>query len=487
MTPAIRASLDEVLLEYGTGSNTLRCLGLALRENVTDVKVKDLVDPSTFVKFEQRLTFISVVGMVDPPREEVREAVRTANQAGIRVIVITGDNKNTAEAICRRIGVFSEDESTEGLSFTGREFDDLSPAAKKAAVQKARLFSRTEPTHKSTLVDLLQGLGEVVAMTGDGVNDAPALKKADIGIAMGSGTAVAKEASDMVLADDNFASIISAVEEGRAIYANSKAFIRYLISSNIGEVVCIFVGALLGLPEALIPVQLLFVNLVTDGLPATALGFNPPEVDIMTRKPRSSNDPIIDTWTFIRYSIIGTYVGLAVVASFIYWYIFFEQGPQITWAQLTSFNTCVGDACLIFKAPAIYKPSSLAVSTLVLIEMFNAYNSLSENQSLLSMPPWINGWLIIATIVSMLLHFAILYIPAFATMFCVAPLSFAEWKIVFWVSAPIFAIDEGLKLFSRVFLTSSASKADAAHKEASSAAEKNSKKLRRRSTSKKRD
>ncbi|KAI9017858.1 hypothetical protein BC832DRAFT_527040 [Gaertneriomyces semiglobifer] len=452
LTPVIRQQLLEKVADWGEGES-LRVLAFA---TVDRPNLPEKLDPATYSQFEANMTFIGLIGMMDPPRPEVLNSIKKCKAAGIRVIVITGDNKKTAESICRQIGVFDHTERLEGKSYTGREFDGMSSHEQVRAVRRANLFSRTEPSHKQQLVDLLKHQGFIVAMTGDGVNDAPALKKADIGIAMGSGTDVAKLASDMVLMDDNFDTIVGAVEEGRAIYSNTKQFIRYLISSNIGEVVSIFLTVLLGMPEALIPVQLLWVNLVTDGLPATALGFNPADKDIMRRPPRDPKEPIVTRWLFIRYLVVGTYVGCATVFAYAWWFLYYANGPQITFHELTHFHKCStlfpGLDCSMFTSLPAQKATTMSLSVLVVVEMFNAINSLSENASLLTFPLWKNLYLCVAVAVSMALHVMILEVPWFNTLFSITSLNAEEWSAVLWMSAPVVFIDEGLKWISRTWV-----------------------------------
>ncbi|XP_042507926.1 calcium-transporting ATPase 3, endoplasmic reticulum-type [Macadamia integrifolia] len=438
----VRAKLEARFHSFA-GKETLRCLALAFKRMPLGQQALSFDD-------EKDLTFIGLVGMLDPPREEIRNAMLSCMSAGIRVIVVTGDNKSTAESLCRKIGAFDHLGDFSGCSYTASEFEELPALQQSIALQRMILFTRVEPSHKRILVEALQRQNEVVAMTGDGVNDAPALKKADIGIAMGSGTAVAKSASDMVLADDNFASIVAAVAEGRAIYNNTRQFIRYMISSNIGEVVCIFVAAVLGIPDTLVPVQLLWVNLVTDGLPATAIGFNKQDSDVMKAKPRKVSEAVVTGWLFFRYSVIGAYVGLATIAGFVWWFIYSENGPKLSYSELVNFDTCqtreTAYPCSIFDDR---HPSTVSMTVLVAVEMFNALNNLSENQSLLVIPPWSNLWLVASIFLTMLLHVLILYVKPLSILFSVTPLSWADWTIVLYLSFPVIIIDEVLKFFSR--------------------------------------
>ncbi|XP_048444311.1 calcium-transporting ATPase 3, endoplasmic reticulum-type isoform X1 [Pyrus x bretschneideri] len=442
LTTSIRAELESRFHSFA-GKETLRCLALAFKRMPVGLQ-------SLSHKDEKDLTFIGLIGMLDPPREEVRNAMLSCMTAGIRVIVVTGDNKSTAESLCRKIGAFDHLEDLAGHSYTATEFEELPAMQKTLALQRMALFTRVEPSHKRMLVEALRNQNEVVAMTGDGVNDAPALKKADIGIAMGSGTAVAKSASDMVLADDNFATIVAAVAEGRAIYNNTKQFIRYMISSNIGEVVCIFVAAVLGIPDTLAPVQLLWVNLVTDGLPATAIGFNKQDSDVMKAKPRKVNEAVVSGWLFFRYLVIGAYVGLATVAGFIWWFVYSDSGPQLPYSELMNFDSCstreTTYPCSIFDDR---HPSTVSMTVLVVVEMFNALNNLSENQSLVVIPPWSNLWLVGSIILTMILHVLILYVHPLSILFSVTPLSWADWIVVLYLSFPVVIIDEVLKFFSR--------------------------------------
>ena len=284
-----------------------------------------------------------------------------------------------------------------------------------------------------------------------------------------TGTEVAKRASDMVLANDNFATIVSAVEEGRSIYSNMKAFIRYLISSNIGEVASIFFTAMIGIPEGFNSVQLLWVNLVTDGPPATALGFNPPDKDVMQKPPRKKDEGLISNWVFFRYMVIGMYVGVATVGIFVYWYTMAETGDNhtlVTFEQLSHWSECptwtdfkvnnfvegldfTNNPCDYFVKGKV-KASTLSLSVLVVIEMLNALNAISEDNSLLVMTPFVNPWLILAIANSIVLHAVIVYVPFLNEIFSIHAMNTQEWILVFAFSFPVILIDEVLKFFGRI-------------------------------------
>ncbi len=273
----------------------------------------------------------------------------------------------------------------------------------------------------------------------------------------------------MVLADDNFATIVAAVEEGRSIYSNMKAFIRYLISSNIGEVASIFFTAALGIPESFNSVQLLWVNLVTDGFPATALGFNPPDKDVMKQQPRRSDDNLISGWVFFRYMVIGIYVGFATVGIFVYWYTMHNSvdgHTLVTLHQLSHWSECPNwtdfkvnnfiegldlqsNPCDYFTKGKV-KASTLSLSVLVMIEMFNAYNAISEDNSLLVITPFVNPYLIAATFSSTILHVMIVYVPFFNDVFSIHAMSLQEWLLVLAFALPVILVDEVLKFFGRM-------------------------------------
>ncbi len=459
------------------GERPLRCLLLALKdgremgglgslmEGGGTERHPKLRDSSNFVNLESDLTCLGVIGIMDPARPEVPQAMLKCQEAGVRVVCITGDSKDTAVAIARQVNIFGESEDITHRAWMARDFFSLDERKQKDLLATGNmLFCRTEPLDKQRLVKMLQELGEVPAMTGDGVNDAPALQQAAIGIAMGvSGTEVSKDASDMVITDDNFATIVSAVEEGRAIYNNMQAFICFLISCNIGEILTIFMATILGLPEPLTPLHLLWVNLVTDGPPATALGFNPPDVDSMSKPPRPKDEPIMSTWLLIRYVITGAYVGFAAVGIMVHWFL--DHG--VTWKELLDWGDCSHwkdfaptelegsslKGCSIFT-DGLTKPQSLSLTALVVMEMLKALSAVSVDNSMLYAPPWRNGWLIAGVTLPSLLHLAMLYTPSACSMLGLEPLTVEDWFTVLRFSIPILLVEEMLKAIGRRVTTS---------------------------------
>ncbi len=437
ITGSLRRKLEKKITNMAT--RPLRCLALATKDesklqnslknfqpnNDNDIREHPLLkDPSKYEDIESGLTLVGLVGIKDPARPEVADSIRKCTEAGIRIIMITGDARDTAVAIAKEINIFSED-NVDGQplkAFEGQEFflktkeEQLSILAKDNIV-----FCRAQPADKQALIKMLQDdLDEIPAMTGDGVNDAPALQQAAIGVAMGTGTAVSKEASDMVLADDDFSTIVSAVEEGRTIYANMQAFICFLISCNIGEICAIFFATLLGFPEPLTAMHLLWVNLVTDGPPATALGFNPPSPNSMKESPRPSNEPIMTKWLLIRYLLTGLYVGIATIGVFAQHYL--RQGISLRqlskWSNcgngwmpppLTLFTSTKNICSSLFRDVGRQLPQTLSLTTLVCMEMLKALSAVSVNDSLLRVAPWRNRWLLLGVAGPFLLHLAVLY------------------------------------------------------------------------------
>lgn len=364
---------------------------------------------------ERGLTLLGIVGIADPPRPEVPDAIRLACSAGIRVIMITGDAAATALSIARRIGLRA------GRAISGSDLNAMDDAALRAALAEEVLFARTTPEHKLRIVTLLQEMGHVAGMTGDGVNDAPALKKADIGIAMGlRGTDVARGAADMILTDDNFASIVGAVEEGRRQYDNIQKFVRYLLSSNTGEVLAIFVNILLGGPLILLPVQILWMNLLTDGVTAVALGVEPAETGIMRRPPRSPRQPMLDRRGIIMMLLLGTYMGMGTLWLF-HHYLGRGGEERVALAQTVAFTG------------------------LILLEKVNVFNFRALHQPMVVVGFFSNPWLLLAWGGNMVLQICVVYVPFLQSAFHTVPLRLADWGLVLVVAVPVFLVTEAGK------------------------------------------
>jgi Ca2+-transporting ATPase len=350
---------------------------------------------------ERTLIFVGLTGMIDPPRLEVRDAVAVCYEAGIKPVMITGDHRDTAVAVAKDLNFFTGKEMT----LTGAELDKLSDDEFAKVVDDVDVYARVSPAHKVRIVDGLKAVGHVVAMTGDGVNDAPALKRADIGVAMGiTGTDVAKETADMILTDDNFASIVAAVEEGRIIYSNIRKFVYYLLSCNMGEILIIFLAMLAGLPLPLRPIHLLWLNLVTDGLPALALGLEAGEPGIMKRPPRPAREPIIN-----REMMWNTAV----------------QAVAITATTLGAFVVAMR-----LYPDSLVAAQTIAFTTLVVSELFRAYTSRSERYPLLRLGLFSNMYMVGATLSSFLLMAAVIYLPMFEPIFYTHNLSLQDWLLI---------------------------------------------------------
>jgi Ca2+-transporting ATPase len=430
LTPERRAEIRRA--NDALADQALRTLGVAIRYLPNDHSVRQGgggVDGS----IENDLVFAGLIGMIDPPRPEAAEAVARAKGAGVRPIMITGDHPRTAAVIARELGITSD-----ARAATGAELEKLTDEALAQTIVEVGVYARVNPEHKLRIVRALQRRGSIVAMTGDGVNDAPALKTADIGVAMGiTGTDVSKEAADVVLADDNFASIVAAVEEGRAIFANIRKFLRFLLSSNIGEVLTMFVGVLLGrslgLPtEAgtvvlpLLATQILWINLVTDGAPALALGVDPADEGLMQKPPRPPGEGVITArmWRGIFF------VGAVIAAS-----------------TLLVFDASLPGG-IIEGSGALPYAQTMAFTTLMLAQMFNAFNARSDERS--AFPHlFTNRWLWLSVVLSLVLQCVVLYVPAMQRAFGTVALDPVDWARCIVAASAVFWIRELNKVITR--------------------------------------
>lgn len=389
----------------GLASQALRTIAIGYKE----------ISPNTLImhegEAEKDLIFIGLQGIIDPPRPEVKQAVKECKEAGIKTVMITGDHVITANAIAKQLGIANN----RSKVMEGKELSDLSLKELEDIVEDVAVFARVSPEHKLKIVQAFQNRGHVVAMTGDGVNDAPAIKKADIGIAMGiTGTDVAKEASSLVLMDDNFASIKSAIVEGRNIYENIRKFIRYLLASNVGEILVMLFAMLLALPLPLVPIQILWVNLVTDGLPAMALGLDRPEDNVMKRGPRSPNEGVFSRGLGWKVISRGFLIGISTILAFMFAY---NNNPEnLEYAQTVAFIT------------------------LVLAQLIHVFDCRSE-KSILSRNPFGNMYLVWAVISSLVLALAVIYVPGLQEIFHTLPIAMKDWPMIIgFASVPTFLL-----------------------------------------------
>lgn len=411
LTPSDRKRILEAV--ESSAARALRILALAYR-SVPSVTVPEET-------LENELIFAGFVGMIDPPRMEVKRAIRQAKQGGIRTIMVTGDHKLTAQAIAEQLGLGREGRPKV---MTGSEWESLSAFEKQEAVKDVDVFARVAPHHKLSIVRALQQNGEVVGMTGDGVNDAPAVKEADIGISMGiSGTDVTKEASDMILADDNYQTIIAAIREGRIIYDNIRKFIRYLLGCNVGEVLTMFTATVAGLPLPLIPIQILWMNLVTDGLPAVALGMDPGDDDIMERPPRNAQESIFARRLHLKIGFSGLLISLCTLAIFV---ISLRHNPD-----------------------DLARARTLAFTTLVMAQLVFVFECRSEYHSIFEIGLFSNLYLVAAVIISTLMQILVLYQPWLQRVFGTIPLTMDEWLLVLSFAAFPLVIDTAARLAKR--------------------------------------
>lgn len=389
-------------------NEALRIIGIGIRPlTKEDVMVDELV--------EKELTFIGLFGMIDPPRKEVKPAILACKQAGIKTVMITGDHANTATAIAKELDLMPED----GQVITGSELNQMNQLELEKQIENFYVFARVTPEHKLRIVQAFQSNGHIVAMTGDGVNDAPSIKAADIGISMGiAGTDVTKEASSLVLMDDNFATIKAAIDEGRNIYENIRKFIRYLLASNVGEILVMLFAVMLAIPLPLIPVQILWVNLVTDGLPAMALGMDTPEEDVMKRKPRNPREGIFARG--IGYKIISRGIMIGIVSLIAFMIAYGNNPDNLIYAQTMTFTT------------------------LVMAQLIHVFDCRSE-KSIFARNPLENKYLLFAVLSSILLLLIVIYWPPLQPVFHTTALDLLDWLLVLvlsFIPTGIFAISK---------------------------------------------